>query len=92
MVLLLACLRAKFYITASSRVRAERRARELEAAGGKVDRQQLEQEIIARDKADMEREFAPLKCAEDAIYVDTSDMTAEEVIDFVCRKVEKIYG
>ena len=84
--------RAKFYITASSRVRAERRARELEAAGGKVDRQQLEQEIIARDKADMEREFAPLKCAEDAIYVDTSDMTAEEVIDFVCRKVEKIYG
>ena len=84
--------RAKFYITASSRVRAERRARELEAAGGKVDRQQLEQEIIARDKADMEREFAPLKCAEDAIYVDTSDMTAEQVIDFVCRKVEKIYG
>lgn len=84
--------RAKFYITASSRVRAERRARELEAAGGKVDRQQLEQEIVARDKADMEREFAPLKCAEDAIYVDTSDMTAEEVIDFVCRKVEKIYG
>lgn len=84
--------KAKFFITASSRVRAERRAKELEGAGAKVDRQQLEQEIVARDKADMEREFAPLKCAEDAIYVDTSDMTAEQVIDFVCRKVEEIYG
>ena len=84
--------KAKFFITASSRVRAERRAKELEGAGAKVDRQQLEQEIVARDKADMEREFAPLKFAEDAIYVDTSDMTAEQVIDFVCRKVEEIYG
>ena len=84
--------KAKFFITASSRVRAERRAKELEGAGAKVDRQQLEQEIVVRDKADMEREFAPLKCAEDAIYVDTSDMTAEQVIDFVCRKVEEIYG
>lgn len=84
--------KAKFYITASSGVRALRRQKDLLAAGQEVDIQQLEQEIIARDKADSEREFAPLRCAEDAIYLDTSEMGADQVIGFVCRKIEEIYG
>ena len=84
--------KAKFYITASSGVRALRRQKDLLAAGQEVDIQQLEQEIIARDKADSERKFAPLRCAEDAIYLDTSEMDADQVIGFVCRKIEEIYG
>ena len=84
--------KAKFYITASSKERALRRSRDLIAAGMKVDLDALEQEIIARDKQDSEREFAPLRCAEDAVYLDTSDMSIEQVIGVVCERIEEIYG
>ena len=84
--------KAKFYITASSKERALRRSRDLIAAGMKVDLDALEQEIIARDKQDSEREFAPLRCAEDAVYLDTSDMSIEQVIGAVCQRIEEIYG
>ena len=84
--------KAKFYITASSKERALRRSRDLIAAGVKVDLDALEQEIIARDKQDSEREFAPLRCAEDAVYLDTSDMSIEQVIGAVCERIEEIYG
>ena len=84
--------KAKFYITASSKERALRRSRDLIAAGMKVDLDALEQEIIARDKQDSEREFAPLRCAEDAVYLDTSDMSIEQVIGAVCERIEEIYG
>ena len=84
--------KAKFYITASSKERALRRSRDLIAAGMKVDLDALEQEIIARDKRDSEREFAPLRCAEDAVYLDTSDMSIEQVIGAVCERIEEIYG
>ena len=84
--------KAKFYITASSKERALRRSRDLIAAGMKVDLDALEQEIIARDKRDSEREFAPLRCAEDAVYLDTSDMSIEQVIGVVCERIEEIYG
>jgi len=84
--------KAKFYITASSKERALRRGRDLIAAGMKVNLDALEQEIIARDKQDSEREFAPLRCAEDAVYLDTSDMSIEQVIGAVCERIEEIYG
>jgi len=84
--------KAKFYITASSKERALRRSRDLIAAGMKVDLDALEQKIIARDKQDSEREFAPLRCAEDAVYLDTSDMSIEQVIGAVCERIEEIYG
>lgn len=70
----------KFFITADSKVRAERRYNELLARGEKVDFEKLHAEIVARDKQDSEREFSPLVCAEDAIIVDTSSMSVEEVI------------
>ncbi|MBQ4289001.1 MAG: (d)CMP kinase [Clostridia bacterium] len=83
--------KVKFYITASSRERARRRARDLDAQGIAYDLDELEKEIIKRDEQDMNREFAPLKVAEDAIYLDTSNMSIEEVIDFTAGKVREIY-
>ena len=61
-------------------MRAERRYLELTNRGERVDFEQLHQEIIARDKQDSEREFAPLTCADDAVVVDTSSMSVEEVV------------
>ena len=83
--------KVKFYITASSRERARRRARDLDAQGIAYDLDELEKEIIKRDEQDMNREFAPLKVAEDAIYLDTSNMSIDEVIDFTAGKVREIY-
>ena len=70
----------KFFITADSKVRAERRYKELLARGETVDFEKLHAEIVARDKQDSEREFSPLVCAKDAVVVDTSNMSIEEVI------------
>nr|MCR5835089.1 (d)CMP kinase [Lachnospiraceae bacterium] len=72
---------AKIYLTASSEVRAKRRCDELEAKGLSVDFEQIRRDIEERDYRDMHREHSPLKQAEDAVLVDSSDMTIEEVID-----------
>ena len=71
----------KVYLTASSIVRAKRRYDELAAKGVDCDIKEIEQDIIERDYRDMHRETSPLKQAEDAVLVDTSDMTIEQVID-----------
>lgn len=73
----------KFFITADSKVRATRRYNELIQRGEQVDLALLHQEIIMRDKQDSEREFSPLVCAEDAMVVDTSDMTVEQVVSVI---------
>ena len=79
----------KFYVTASLEVRTERRYNELVAKGQTVDKEALKNEIATRDYNDSHRKFAPLRQAEDAIYLDTSLMTAEEVVDFVLTKVKR---
>lgn len=71
----------KIFLTASSRVRAERRYKELQEKGIPCELDEIEKDIIARDEQDMNREIAPLKQAEDAILVDTSYMTIPEVVD-----------
>lgn len=71
----------KIYLTASSQVRAKRRYLELKEKGQDCSLEEIEQDIIRRDYQDMNREHSPLKQAEDAVLVDSSDMTAEEVID-----------
>lgn len=71
----------KIYLTASSRVRANRRYLELTEKGVACDLEQIEADIIARDKQDMNREFAPLRQAEDAILVDSSEMSKEQVVE-----------
>ena len=78
----------KFFITADSRVRAQRRFEELSARGEKVDFEKLHAEIVARDKQDSEREFAPLICAKDAVVVDTSNMSVEEVVAKIKRRIQ----
>lgn len=70
----------KIYLTASSYVRAKRRFDELLAKGETADLDKIEADIIERDHRDMTRELNPLKQAEDAVYVDSSDMTIEEVV------------
>ena len=70
----------KIFLTASSRVRAERRYKELVEKGQPCDLDEIEKDIIARDEQDMNRAVSPLKKAEDAILVDTSDMTIDEVV------------
>ena len=80
----------KIYLTASADVRAKRRYDELVEAGSPCNDEQIREDIILRDKQDMEREIAPLKKAEDAVLVDSSDMTVEEVIEAVIREFEAV--
>ena len=75
----------KIYLTASSRVRAERRYKELLEKGEPCNIDEIEKDIIARDEQDMNREIAPLTQAEDAVYVDSSDMTIDEVVAEIIR-------
>ena len=79
----------KIYLTAASRVRAERRYKELTEKGIPCDLEEIEQDIIERDHRDMTREIAPLKQAEDAVLVDTSHMTIEEVVDRIIQTVSE---
>ncbi len=78
----------KFYITASLEERTERRYKELILKGQTVDKQALKEEIATRDYNDSHRKFAPLRQAEDAIYLDTSTMSADEVVDFVLSRIK----
>lgn len=73
----------KFYVTADSTIRAKRRFLELQARGQKVDFEALHKEILLRDKQDAEREFSPLKRADDAVVVDTSEMTIDEAVSAI---------
>jgi len=79
----------KIYLTASSAVRAKRRYDELTAKGEVCDIAEIQRIIEERDYRDMNREASPLKQAEDAILVDTSDMTVQEVTDriiSICKR------
>lgn len=73
----------KIYLTASTAVRAKRRYDELLAKGAECDLAQIEADIKERDHRDMTREISPLKQAEDAILVDSSDRTIDEVVDTI---------
>lgn len=68
----------KFFVTASVDVRAQRRFAEFVAKGMQTTLEQVKQDMIARDKRDQERSTAPLKPASDAVFMDTSDMNADE--------------
>lgn len=76
---------AKIYLTASSAVRAKRRYDELKEKGMTCNLQEIEQDIIERDYRDMHREHSPLVQAEDAVLVDSSSMTIEQVIETIIR-------
>ena len=77
--------KCKIYLTASTAVRARRRYDELSAKGEKVDIDKIEADIIERDERDMNREHSPLRQADDAILIDSSGMTIDEVKDEILR-------
>lgn len=77
----------KIFLTATVEERALRRYKELAAKGEKVDLQQLQKDIAYRDKQDSERKISPLRQAEDALYLDTSKMTIDQVTVFILKLV-----
>lgn len=78
----------KIYLTATAVERARRRFKELTDRGQVCDMAAIEKDIIERDERDMNREIAPLRQAEDAVYLDTSHMTIDEVICEILRLYE----
>lgn len=77
----------KFFITASPEERARRRYEQLKRLGIEANYDRILNELIQRDRNDSSREIAPLKPAEDAIIIDTTNMTIDEVLDLLVRKV-----
>ncbi|MBR4642290.1 MAG: (d)CMP kinase [Selenomonadaceae bacterium] len=75
----------KIFLTASVEERARRRFDELKAKGLTVDLAQIEKEISLRDKQDSEREIAPLAQAEDAVLLDSTSLTIEEVVEKILQ-------
>ena len=81
---------AKFFLTASPEARAKRRYAERVAKGKPADYDEILQAIIERDNNDSSRETAPLTVPEGAVYIDTSDMTEQEAVQFILDKVKEV--
>ena len=82
----------KIYLTASSLVRAKRRYEELAAKGEVCNLEKIRADIEERDYRDMHRENSPLKQADDAVLLDSSDMTLKEVVDTITAMIDKKQG
>lgn len=79
----------KFFLTASPEERAERRYKELVEKGEDVDRDEILKEIKERDYRDTHRDLDPLRCADDAIKVDTTKMSIDEVVDALMNRIKE---
>lgn len=79
----------KIYLTASTSERARRRYKEQTERGIVCDIKHIEQDIVSRDEQDMNREIAPLRQAEDAVLIDSSDLTISEAVDAVINIYKK---
>lgn len=75
----------KIYLTASAHTRAKRRYLELTEKGTACDLSQIQKDIEERDQRDMNREISPLKKAEDAVLVDSSDMSIDQVVKSILQ-------
>ncbi len=82
----------KIYLDASAEERAKRRVKQNEEKGISTSYEEVLKNIIDRDKRDSSREIAPLKQAEDAIYVDSTNMTIKEVVDKIIEIIEQKRG
>ncbi len=84
----------KFFITAKPEIRSKRRFLEVQASGGNSSLESIHQNLMDRDKIDSSREVAPLRVAEDAIFIDNTFLTKEEtfilVKSYIDRKIEDI--
>ena len=79
----------KIYLTASVETRAERRYQELQEKGAACDLEVIKKDIADRDYQDMHREISPLKQADDAVLVDSSDMGIDEVVEAIKTVINK---
>ena len=80
----------KIYMTADAKVRAERRYAELRAKGDDVTMEEILENVISRDQADMTREISPLRQADDAVVLDNSYMSVEEQMAWFMERYEQI--
>lgn len=71
----------KFYLDADQKVRAQRRIDQMKGGEEKIDCEEIEKDLIKRDKADLSREVGSLKLSEDARYIDTTSLSIEGVVD-----------
>jgi len=78
----------KFYIDAEFEERVKRRYKELKELGQNITPEDIENDLKNRDNIDSTREFAPLKRAEDAIYIDTTNLTIEEMVNKVLSYIQ----
>jgi len=77
----------KFFLTASAKERALRRFKEMLSKGQKVTLEEVEREILQRDYRDTNRDVSPLKAAEDAVIIDTTDKTVEQVVEEILNVI-----
>jgi len=82
----------KFYMDASLEERARRRLGDLRKKGANPTLEEVMEELKRRDEFDSKREIAPLKKADDAIYIDTTDLTVEAQVEIILKEVEKRFG
>jgi cytidylate kinase len=82
----------KIYMTADAMVRAERRYKELTAKGDKVSLEEIYENVVSRDHADMTRAISPLRKADDAIVLDNSHMSVEEQMEWFDREYQRVVG
>jgi cytidylate kinase len=79
----------KFYLDASPQERGKRRYLDLQYISGEVDIKKITEEILQRDDRDSKREHSPLKKAKDAIYIDSTILKIEEVLEIMLQKVRE---
>lgn len=82
----------KIYMTADAHVRAERRFKELTAKGDKVTIEEIYENVVSRDNADMSRAISPLRKADDAIVLDNSHMSVEEQMAWFDKEYQRVLG
>jgi cytidylate kinase len=80
----------KIYMTADAMVRAERRYKELTAKGDSVTIEQIYENVVSRDKADMSRAISPLRRADDAVVLDNSHMSVEEQMSWFDEQYQRV--
>ncbi|MEG0795419.1 MAG: (d)CMP kinase [Odoribacter sp.] len=80
----------KFFMTASPKIRAERRYKELIGKGEQVSYEEVEANVRKRDYIDTHREISPLRQADDAIVIDNNDMTIDEQVRFMVEVINKV--
>ena len=82
----------KIYMTADPMVRAERRYKELTAKGDNVSLEEIYENVVSRDHADMTRAISPLRKADDAIVLDNSHMSVEEQMAWFDKEYQRVVG